>query len=233
MNLPTSSLTEQLPPPKPSSDRLRTSAVLTATLFLFIVIGVGSYLLGTRRSQSTNAPQTSTPAQPPAATVPIAHWIIYSNQQYGFTFKYPPGLNSSCCALVPPPGTPQLLISLADQSTVLPQSDKPFDGFSVYVEPNPQGLTFEQYMDEQKEALLQGLESFVGPKPLGKPTESVVIVGGRRATMLRNYIWPADLIYVSLPDNRRILVIAKSHDPARDFGTVFSQILSTFEFGSL
>lgn len=234
--------TEQ-PRPLRSSNRLRTSAIITVTLFLLTAVGWGSYLLGVRQGERSADPTEQPPAQPSRQTwtppqlsptmTPTTDWIMYSNQQYGFTFRYPLGLDSSCCAAVPPPGTRQLLISLADQSTVLPQSDKPFDGFSVYVEPNPQSLTFEQYMGEQKEALLQNLESFVGPKPLGKPTELVVIVGGRRAIMLRSYVWPEDLIYVALPDNQRILVIAESHDPTRDFGTVFSQILSTFEFGSL
>lgn len=197
-------------------------------VFVVLLASITTYFVLTFQSQKPPPPQiVQTTPSPTPTPDPTANWKTYTNTKYGFTFKHP-SLDDTCCDVSPPSQNLELIASFGDKSTVLPQSDKPFNGFSVYVEPNPNKISFKMYLNNAKLQLLQTLKNEIGPRPLQPPQESSILIGSRTGTMLSNYRWAVVDVFIPLLDNQRIVVIAK--EGGENFTTLFDQILSTFKF---
>lgn len=121
-------------------------------------------------------------------------------------------------------------ITLADENTVLPNTDAWFDGLSIYVVLNDKNLALGEYVKQEKEALLEQRKAMVGQESSPSGTEAPITIGGQKGLSLQGYSWDHIIrIYVPFPDNQAFLVIGKSEKSEGSF-KVFNQILSTFQF---
>lgn len=156
-------------------------------------------------------------------------WKVYTNEQYGFSFQYP-NLSDTCCMIAGPAyGNAELIIALADESTVQPDTDAWFDGLAIYVVPNDENLAFDEYIKREKEALLEQREATGQESGLPR-TEAQITVGGQKGMFLQGYSWDHVIkMYVPFPGKQTLLVISKTEKSEGSF-EVFGQILSTFEF---
>ena len=121
---------------------------------------------------------------------------------------------------------------LADENTVIWGSDAPFKGLGVYVE-NTLGKSFEEYLNERQEILLNSLVIDSGSN-LKKTYEMLIRIGDRKGVLLGGYSYrqPREDVYIPLPDGQHVLCIAKVWGESERFESSFDfdQVLSTFTF---
>lgn len=162
-----------------------------------------------------------------SSAIDTSDWKTYTNEKYGFSFKYP-NLNDGCCNISGPlSGKSELAVVLADKSTVVEGTNKPFDGVGFYVAELGE-KTFSKYLDEQKDSLLTNYREFTGNEPI--PSEAEIMVGNNKGTLLKGYAWWGDMTYVQFPEEQKALVIVMIEESEGSFKYTFDQILSTFEF---
>ncbi|MEK7611682.1 MAG: hypothetical protein AAB486_04930 [Patescibacteria group bacterium] len=238
-------------PVKPNRPFLPVAAVLA--VLLLTGLAFGSYQLGKSRvsAPGTNTENDTTAPGTGSATIsatvpnpslipvvpadPTAGWKIYTNSQYGFSFKHPEYFNSACCGLSGPIlGKPEKILVLADPKTVMPNTDKPFDGFGIYVDTPEVDLNmlegFSSYIYGQKGSLIKNYQDMMDKEPANTKS-GFIMVSGRKGESLQGYTWWAEkIIYVPFPDNKNVLVIVKGDASKGSFDAVFDQILATFKF---
>jgi len=82
---------QSAPLPNPSSHS--RIFIIVLGVVILVVIGIGSYLLGTRKNQTVvqNQQITTSPTvtQPSPTPNPTANWKTYTSTKYGFGIKYP------------------------------------------------------------------------------------------------------------------------------------------------
>lgn len=82
---------EQTPPPQTPGNSKKFLTFLLVFVVM-VVIGVGGYVLGTRKTQTPAKSPEPTPIasiQPTFTPDPTANWKTYTNQKLGFQFQYP------------------------------------------------------------------------------------------------------------------------------------------------
>lgn len=150
-------------------------------------------------------------------------WEAYVNAEWGFTFRHPP--MSDCCSV----GGAMLydpveLITLAEEGTTSTGSGKPFNGFGVAGMTLPASMTFETYIENEKQELLRWCDTCTGK-------ESTLVMGGNTGVWLQDYsMWGIQMIYVPSSDGARVIVFSWGEGTDESFNALLTQIFSTFRF---
>lgn len=222
-------------PAAPTRKPFHKSPILLMSLFVLLVIGAffaGTYYQGaSKENEKPQAVATSpTPASPTPTIDPTADWKAFIDQKYNFSFKYPASFDDKCCNLSGPANTgARKIVVLADPTTVDKGSDKPFNGFAVYVDLISSGKSFEQYINEEKAKQLSNKKEFSGKNEEG--TQASITVAEQQGVVLKGYSWDGvERLYLPFIDNKNVLIIAKNQLSAGSFDEVFDQILKTFKF---
>jgi len=165
--------------------------------------------------------------QPPDETT---SWKTYTTDFWGITFKYP-DFDATCCGISGAvTGNPVTLITLADSTTVVPNTDAPFDGIALYGIPNNGNLTLDQYVEKEKAIFLADFKSMADPGQVNQGKTTKTTVAGQPALVLTNYSWDGiTRTYFKSNANSFIFEISKKEKSPNHFVS-YDQILSTFKF---
>lgn len=197
-------------------------------LFFVIVAGIAAFL-GTRPISAPTpspTPQLETPAPTPQPEL-VKQGELYVSEKYGFSFKHME-LSEGGTISGPAGNTAVELITLADLATVIPDTDAPFDGFSIHVQTS-NGQTLDEYIESQKVLLLENYKLFGDPTEV-EQFETQAEIGDKEATLLTGYTWwGADLYFVELPGGD-FLVLAKGEQSPGSFDETFDEVLASFVF---
>lgn len=157
---------------------------------------------------------------------PTADWKTYTNTDYSLSFKHP-NLDTKCCMIGGPfHGNATLVATFADATTTREGTDKPFDGFAIYIDSSDK-TSLEDYFNQEK----GGISGYY-KEAYGQTSPSVnfsrVTIGGNPAIVFeykplsKNYV-------LSLPDGGKLILIM-IEETAGSFRPTFDLILSTFHF---
>lgn len=154
----------------------------------------------------------------------------YQNDTLKFSFDFPRSLSKDCCkASGPISSKSSLLLSLGNSDTYVDNNN--FDSLTVYSD-SKSNKDFLNYLEEQKNLLVEDYVITRGEKPKNEIRE--VMVGDRKATMLRGYSWRGnDLIYMELTGqkvDKFVLVISIKNLSGDSFENIVSEILKSFRF---
>ncbi len=235
----THSFTNTPPTPPPGS------ATKGISRMILIVLGIGVILASALAAfffmqnqnlkkqmftmQETKLPEETQPPLPTATPDPMADWETYTNTEYGFAFKYPGHLSIDCCRIAGPDSVDQPTITLADPDTILEGTDKPFDGFSIFIKSDVS--TFENYIDESKQTLLENFDPGGNSVPIN-PLQSPITLANQQGVKLTGYkpLSDTEFYFVPLPRGNTVIVLGKTDGTEDSFEETFQQILSTFQF---
>jgi len=184
-------------------------------------------------SSSSNQPiPTQTPTVPNIITnTPVSGWETYVDSKYGFSFQHPPYSQTCCRISLDLTGQGEFIIVLADESTVVPNTDRYFNGFSIYVVQNAEDITLQQYVEQEKAAQIQASKAQLGEAFVLSGSERTVTIGGQTGIEIQGYSWISiHQIYAPFPHQKLFLVIGMTEQSEGSFEPIFSQILSTFTF---
>ena len=195
-----------------------------ASIILILIIA-GAVALGGGvlywQKQKTKTPEVAK-QQTSVAKDETANWKTYTNTKFGFQFLQP-NFDDNCCVIGSAlTGSPEFVASFAEKSTVNPGTDAPFNGFTVAVESNKQGLSLQGYIKDESSALSNNI--FCG----GLENKVPASIGGSNGFQLTcknnivEYIIP-------FPNSEKILIITQKEVTKGNF-SAFNQILSTFKF---
>lgn len=219
------SISPVIPTTKPKN---RIVLLIGGIIILCVGIGIGLFFSKNLSPISQTSP---TPTQLPTAIIdPTANWKTYSNEFWGITFRHP-DFDDKCCGISGAvTSNPVMLITLADSSTVVPNTDAPFDGIALYGIPNNGNLSLDQYVEKEKAALLSDFKSMADPGQINQGVTTKTSVNGLPATVLSNYSWDGIVrTYFKSNNNSFIFEISKKEKFPNHFVS-FDQILSTFRF---
>ena len=176
-------------------------------------------------------PQCFTPTPTPSLSAdPTSSWKTYNNEFWGISFRYP-DFNATCCGISgATTGNPVMLITLADNTTVVPNTDAPFDGIALYGIPNNGNLTLDQYVEKEKAIFLADFKSMADPGKVNQGKTIKTTIAGQPALVLTNYSWDGiTRTYFKTNANSFIFEISKKEKSPNHFVS-YDQILSTFKF---
>jgi len=181
-------------------------------------------------SRTSTPTDTSTPT-PNLAREDKLRWKTYSNDEFGFSFQYPPEFNTECCGIAGPPTNDEDLITIADVPADIKGTDAPFDGLAVYIR-NTHGLPFEKFIESEN----QLLTSFYQYSEFGSrlPVKvSQFFHSGQPGFVLENHdVFGIKRYYLRLPNRNAAILISRSGAKYshKTFEETFNRILSTFKF---
>lgn len=199
----------------------RLPLILMTILFLLAASAAAYFYLQSRSVAPTAISDTASPAPEASATAdPTVGWQIYNNQEYGFSFKYPSNFGNQGVVAGPVKGTTVALPTFSDPSTIAEGTDKPFNGFSVWVVTDSQANSLEEYVS--REVALMNNSEYSRMQGATK----IAIDNGVRVTAPDS---PQAYYYLQSPNSRIIVVLAYIQENS-SFQQTFDQILSTFEF---
>jgi hypothetical protein len=160
-----------------------------------------------------------------SVTSTTSNWKTYTDPSSEFSFKYPlnfsPG--SGGTVMSPITGTSKLVYAFADNSTMAQNSDKPFDGFTVYKVSDLKASSFTNYLTNELTAIQNS------PYGNGKSnTLNKAMISGVDAYKITvsNSI---QLFYIPTPDGNMAVVFSQSIYNENSILEI-DQILSTFKF---
>lgn len=173
--------------------------------------------------------------QPPRA------WQTYHSAEYLFSFQYPSGWSSTCCPLDGPVApTSELVVSIADAGTLLPDASAPFEGVSVYVDENWAGLAFREYLaheqdDQYAMRLGLGWRTFpISARAHLSPQAGMAsdyVLGGQHGIRLNNYTEDTiTRIYVPFPADDKFLILAVPLGIRSEWDDTLEKIFATWRF---
>lgn len=154
----------------------------------------------------------------------------YQNESLGFSFDFPRSLNKDCCnASGPVSNKISLLFSAGDLETYVDENN--FDAITVYSDEKG-SVDFFTYLENQKKLLADDYVITRGETPKAEIRE--IMVGDRKATMLRGYSWRGnDLVYIELTGEKiykYALVISVKNISGDSFENIVTEILRSFKF---
>jgi len=162
---------------------------------------------------------------------PISGWETYVDSKYGFSFQHPPYSQTCCGISLKVTGQGEFIIVLADESTIVPNTDRYFNGFSIYVVQNTEDLTLQQYVEQEKAAQIQDSKTQIGETFVPSGSDRTVTIGGQTGIEIQGYSWiSVHRIYAPFPHQKLFLVIGMTEQSEGSFEPTFSHILSTFTF---
>jgi len=154
----------------------------------------------------------------------------YQNDTLKFSFDFPRSLSKDCCNASGPISLgASLLISLGNSDTYVDTNN--FDSITVYSD-EKKNIDFYNYLENQKKLLVDDYLITRGQAPKNEIRE--IMVGDKKATMLRGYSWRGnDLIYIELVGERvdkYVLVISIKNLSGDSFDNTVKTILESFKF---
>jgi len=158
--------------------------------------------------------------------------VTFASTAHGFSFMHP-RFNTECCQ-VPSPIYGNFLntgrFHFVDTSLGVPEKNKPFDGFGIFVDINggETPMPFETYLDNEKKALLEDYRIITGRNP--DESEEKIKIGGVEAVLLKGYAWWGDVIMLQIPNTSRVMLISKTEFLPGSFRDVFNDIMNSFTF---
>ena len=182
----------------------------------------------------TNTPLPTLTPEPTVTILPestsTSGWITYINQAYGFSFMHP-DLDENCCTISGPlTGEFEEVAVLADNRTTRAGTDKPFDGFSIFVVSNHEGLSLRDYVENEKAAQIEA-RNFVLGESNQTGTENAVTVDGQEGISIQGYSWDTvTRLYVEFPNQQYFLVLGWLEESQGTFSEIFNEILGSFQF---
>lgn len=160
---------------------------------------------------------------------PVDSWSTYQASDARLTFKYPQLLSQTCCTVSGPVlGKSSKLVVFGDAEGKSQSVETSFNGFGVYNVMNENRIPFEDYVEEQKQALIENYRVVIGRNPT--TTEEMITIDGQEAYLLKGYAWWGDVFFVQVPESNRIAVFSMTEVSPGEFESVFREILSTVEF---
>ncbi len=204
------------------------SVFITILIVLFLISTAATvFLFFQNRNLQNRLWQLTAIKTPPTSIItptltpdPTANWQTYIRQDYGFSFKYPPHFSDKGIISGTFTGNPLFIASFSDPSTVILESDAPFDGFSVYFVSNPSS-SLETYLATELEAHKQS------PRGLFSSSINSIKVDNKSASyvdieqQIRRYFIPIS------SDKLIVFSVIRTSD---DFLVTFNHVLSTFKF---
>lgn len=206
--------------------------ILSVLLLISVSIaGLFAYQTQTLVKELTLLKSGQTPVSSTVPTPdPTAGWKTYMNENAGFLLKIPSKIEevSSTEGLVSGPfeANPQLVVSFADKSTIVKNTDSPFDGFTIYMQEVAQlkmtQFTFEKYLNEELKNVKQS--------PRGIQSSEIIkkAIGGNEFSYI-DYEPNIRKYFILSGDGERIALFSRVNS-SQDFLNDFDQILSTFKF---
>lgn len=229
---PTPPVTPPNPIP-PETGEKKGSPIFTIalTVLLIAIIALAGYFLYTKylggagNKEAVNTAVTPVPVVATPTPDPTDDWKTYTSGTSQISFKYPLNLTelpeTEARVSGPITGSPTFKTTFGDKNTILPNTDAPFDGFSIY-EINTSKISsfsFSSYLDAELKA--------VQSSPRGASEAAIVKVANNISYIdseknIRNY-------FILSPDSKKIEILSRV-DSTAAFLTTFDNILSTFEF---
>jgi hypothetical protein len=201
--------------PRPASDQVGT--IVAATMEAF--------LSATPVPSLTPVP-SSTPSETATLAAP-AGWVVYTNEQYGFELAHPNlyDCKDQCglSAFIRPDGV-QSVTTLAVESTLMWGTDAPFDGLSLDVFPNPDAIPLQDFVEQEKQAIL------TGPSAIGPPLGVTPYLAGGQTGIKMSLAGNMDAIYIPFPNSHQILIFSIGQQHEGSFDATAEQIISTLRF---
>lgn len=196
---------------------------LLSILLLVSCIIAGFFAWQTQRLvkelNKLNTTQITPTPEPQKTTDPTADWKTYTNNEYGFSFMYPPYLENKGNISGPYTGVSTAIRSFSDPATMSEGTDMLFDGYVVYYVSDINALNFETYLQNEKGAMDNAeYASMTGAKRVSLQNKGVGFVTDTRGY----YYFPSN-------DNKKVVVFGYTQKN-QSFKPVFDQILSTFKF---
>ena len=155
---------------------------------------------------------------------------VYKNDEFGIEFLHP-RLDTKCCS-VTHPSIENLtkLVVLGDPKS----KDK--DGqivnkFGVFGY-QEEGKSFELFLNEQKQSLIQEYEVVEGKNPVGLE-ENKVLISGYEALQLKNYAWWGEVTYMKHPFRENFLIFVLPNGVTDEFRVIVENMLKDFTFTEL
>jgi len=214
--------------PKKSNKKLFLIVGIIILVLVLVAGGIGAYFLMKGQSEVSPTPTPVATIVPTASPNPIADWETYTNTKYGFSIRYPLPLEifSEDRAVVSGPleGNAVFITTIVNSDTVLPNTDAPFDGFSVYVQSlgELKGASFDDYLSNERDSVVQS--------PRGLPSAAVKTVKlGENTYSYINSEQNLTRYFIQSPDKQRIIIFSRVNKSA-EFLKTFDQILESFEF---
>ena len=228
----------------PSRSRLKLmkknqNGFVPVIIILVVLIGfVGAYFIGTFKNKSTIINPSSSPlaiatqsAVPTIPTVkqttdPTANWKTYTDVNSRFSFRHP-NLDTNCCMIGGPfHGNATHVATFANTTTTREGTDKPFDGFAVYIDSTDK-TSLEEYFNQEKSGISGYYKEAYNQTP--PPTSfSQVTIGDNQAIVFKYKSLSASYV-LSLPNGGKLILIM-TEEKEGSFQPTLNQILSTFKF---
>ncbi len=192
---------------------------------------VGPIVKGTLEAVLSATPVPSDTPEPSLTPTPTlsapAGWVIYKSEEFGFELAHPNLFDCkdqcSMSAFINL-GDIQHLVTLAVQST-LKFSGEPFDAISFDIFQNPDGFLLQDFVEQEKQAIL------AGPMPIGPPTdENPVTIAEQTGIKMGFGGNVSAAIYLPFPTGHQILIISICNASEGSFEGIAEQILATLRF---
>lgn len=201
-----------------------------AVILLFLI--GGAYMFGKNNSSTIPIPppdepkyQSPTPnptESPKTFTITkTAKGKLLTETKYGFSFEFDNNLKECCGISGPTSG--EVIVALGDIPDDDAGSDRPFDGFSVTVIPNPNNLTFARYIDSEKAAF----KKMGRDVPLVKSAINLGELSG--GFLFKDSTFGNNIYYFPFPDGKNFISFGQTRETV-NFDGEFVKILSTFKF---
>ncbi len=164
------------------------------------------------------------------APVPFEQWIQFGDEKLGVSFKHPQ-MDDKCCELSGPIGFED---SKKQQVIVLgmPNQERganiAFNGFGLYIIKGVTQANFDNYVEQQKRALIEEYKIIVGKTPA--PFEQEITIDSVSAKYVKNLAWWGDAVFVYSNVNETAYVFAKTEVLKGEFDSIFEEILTTVKF---
>lgn len=206
-----------------------------------ILLGVigGAYFLGRNsvfKELNPVAPAIPPPDEPKYEGTPIpeptespktftitktATGKLLTETKYGLSFEFDNNLKECCGVSGPTSG--EVIVTLGDIPDDDAGSDRPFNGFSVTVIPNPNNLTFAKYIDSEKTAF----KKMKRDVPLVKSAINLGELSG--GFLFKDSTFGNNIYYFPFPDGKNFISFGQTRETV-DFDDEFVNVLSTFKF---
>jgi hypothetical protein len=170
--------------------------------------------------------QTPEPSITPTSPLPVLPgWVRYTDERYGIQLDHPNLFYCKCgLAAFINLGDISNVTTLAVEST-LTNSGAPFDGLSVDVFLNPDAVSLQEFVEEEKQAILAG-PGLIG----GTLEEAPFTAGGQTGLSMQLSGNISRAIYIPFPSSNKILIVSVGNHDDGSFEATADQILSTLKF---
>jgi hypothetical protein len=210
--------------PLPQKKGNKMLTILITIVVLAVVGAAGAAFYFSKSSSEPTLTPTPTPTLEPTPTPdPTADWTAYTTSEYSFqlphTIKQDPDAN-----IYGPYENAIMITTFTDPETKVPNTDAPFDGFTIYeLQLNNTSL------DEQ---IAFDVKQFTDPprvNPDFKITSREETIGDFNVKIITTEDLNHELYYIKDPARDKVVIFSVLYK-TEAFTEIFTQILSTFQF---